>query len=397
MQTLPATLSMTSAPALAPNRMADAARGMAGSFETALEALGASCEPAREDEGPPDSGPPPGSEEEPPDGETENLAWPCLEPLATQGQPPMGPSPAPAAAVTGAAGAGDDGVPAGFSASNGDAAFPLQGATPNGPAPAVQGAQSGFGEMPPSGRIGPQGGAPDLLGGEPPTSAAVPRQASFPPEGRTARIAPELAGGASSPPESARPREVAVAEMPAPAQDGILTATPASACAGSELGQPADLSAGVLVLQAGTRDAPPAVPEATALHRSVPAEPHRQIADAIVRSRDGQVEVTLNPVELGRVTVLLGAEGNPGHLALFVERPETLELIRRHSDQLLRDLRDGGMPDPSLDLLQQDGQGRPRDRGQQGEGWTAAHGRAPDSPREPVARVVSLSRLDIRL
>ena len=39
-----------------------------------------------------------------------------------------------------------------------------------------------------------------------------------------------------------------------------------------------------------------------------PAEPLRQIADAIVRTRDGVVEITLDPIELGRVTVTLAMD-----------------------------------------------------------------------------------------
>lgn len=82
-------------------------------------------------------------------------------------------------------------------------------------------------------------------------------------------------------------------------------------------------------------------------------EPHRQIADAIVRTQDGRIEILLDPIELGRVTVTLGSDDGQG-LGITAERPETLDLIRRHSDMLLRDLRDSGMPDARLDFLRQD-------------------------------------------
>lgn len=81
-----------------------------------------------------------------------------------------------------------------------------------------------------------------------------------------------------------------------------------------------------------------------------PAEPLRQIADAIVRTRDGVVEITLDPIELGRVTVTLAMDRHAS-LGIVAERPATLELIRGHTDQLLRDLRDNGMPDARLDFL----------------------------------------------
>lgn len=136
-------------------------------------------------------------------------------------------------------------------------------------------------------------------------------------------------------------------------------------------------------------------------HAAVPhVEPHRQIADAIVRTRDGAVEILLDPVELGRVTVLLGHESQPGRLGILVERPETLDLIRRHTDDLLRDLRSSGMPDAQLDFLRQDGDGRPRHH----PAATSAIGAG--RPPEPVDDVAtppvrplagSSSRLDIRL
>lgn len=130
------------------------------------------------------------------------------------------------------------------------------------------------------------------------------------------------------------------------------------------------------------------------------AEPHRQIADAIVRTSSGQVEVMLDPVELGRVTVLLGVEGNPDRLALLVERPETLELIRRHSDQLLRDLRENGMPGARLEDLRQDDSGSRRDNLPRPPGTSDPTGSPGPALSDPAtgtpARPVALGRLDIR-
>ncbi|HHW33454.1 MAG TPA: hypothetical protein GXX24_04855 [Paracoccus solventivorans] len=128
------------------------------------------------------------------------------------------------------------------------------------------------------------------------------------------------------------------------------------------------------------------------------AEPHRQIADAIVRTSSGQIEITLDPVELGRVTVLLGEDGNPGRLALLVERPETLELIRRHSDQLLRDLRENGMPDARLEDLRQDDSAHRRDNPPRAPGQPEGESpdRIPPLLAAETARPVALGRLDIR-
>ena len=143
---------------------------------------------------------------------------------------------------------------------------------------------------------------------------------------------------------------------------------------------------------------PPARAEAAAPHPPHVPAPERPVADAIVRTRGGQVEVVLNPVELGRVTLLLGAEGDPGHLGLYVERPETADLIRRHSDQLLRELRENGMPEARLDLLRQDGQGRNRGSGfRQPSPAGAPEGARVGPADRPAPPALSLSRLDIRL
>lgn len=94
--------------------------------------------------------------------------------------------------------------------------------------------------------------------------------------------------------------------------------------------------------------------------RSAPQiPPHRQIADAIVRSSGSVVEITLAPVELGRLTVVIGTSGAGTRLGVIAERPETLELIRRHSDMLLRDLRDSGLPDAQLSYQRSDAAERP--------------------------------------
>lgn len=159
-------------------------------------------------------------------------------------------------------------------------------------------------------------------------------------------------------------------------------------------------AAPVPLAEASSRSPFPARAEAAAAHHPPPAAPERPVADAIVRTREGQVEVVLNPVELGRVTLMLGAEGDPGHLGLYVERPETADLIRRHSDQLLRELGDNGMPEARLDLLRQDGQGQHRGGGFRRAPHAPAA--APEGARavsadRPASPAATPSRLDIRL
>ena len=142
--------------------------------------------------------------------------------------------------------------------------------------------------------------------------------------------------------------------------------------------------------QAARPDAPRAVPM-----------PHQQIVEAVRRSTDRSIELRLWPEELGHVRMSLsGAEGVLS-VQITVERQETLDLIRRHIDSLVRDLRQEGFGDLDLSLGRQgsdgDGASRRDDDGMQ----VAA--RRPDgipdavrtAPRPPPG--LRAGRLDITL
>ena len=67
-----------------------------------------------------------------------------------------------------------------------------------------------------------------------------------------------------------------------------------------------------------------------------------QIAEAVRVPLDGSIEVRLSPEELGRVRVSM-IPGEAGLvIQLVAERPETLDLLRRHADLLAADLHDAG-------------------------------------------------------
>jgi Flagellar hook-length control protein FliK len=121
-----------------------------------------------------------------------------------------------------------------------------------------------------------------------------------------------------------------------------------------------------------------------------------QIADAARTLSDGSVEVRLSPEELGRVRLSL----SPGDMGLTIhvaaERPETLELIRRHIDLLAADLRREGYDGATFSFEQEPRAGddtprRPREQdahaGSTGQ-WTEA---------EKTVRTVPEGRLDLRL
>lgn len=67
---------------------------------------------------------------------------------------------------------------------------------------------------------------------------------------------------------------------------------------------------------------------------------------------DGPVELALAPEELGRLTISLQQEGDFVRVSMMAERPETLDLLRRHAGDLLADLRQSGFSGASFSFGQ---------------------------------------------
>ncbi|MHA6346772.1 flagellar hook-length control protein FliK [Roseivivax sp. CAU 1761] len=88
---------------------------------------------------------------------------------------------------------------------------------------------------------------------------------------------------------------------------------------------------------------PGAPAAATAPGPAAPLPPAwRQVTEVIARRREGTTELRLAPEELGRLQLRL----TPGEAGLAVtisaERPETLDMLRRHIGELARDLTEAG-------------------------------------------------------
>ncbi len=83
----------------------------------------------------------------------------------------------------------------------------------------------------------------------------------------------------------------------------------------------------------------------------------RQVTDAMVIKRDGQVEVTLAPEELGRVRLVMSGREHGLHVVVMAERPEVLDMLRRHAPALLEQFDDTGAGDAALEFRQDDGGG----------------------------------------
>ena len=83
-----------------------------------------------------------------------------------------------------------------------------------------------------------------------------------------------------------------------------------------------------------------------------------QIRDAAAAGNGQKIEVQLNPEELGRVRMSLNSQDTGGTVSILVDRPETLDLMRRHVDQLVREFRNSGWQEVAVSLEQNtDGSG----------------------------------------
>ena len=62
------------------------------------------------------------------------------------------------------------------------------------------------------------------------------------------------------------------------------------------------------------------------------------------------VELRLDPEELGKLRIALRSEGDLMQVSVTAERPETLDLLRRHSDRLMQELQAAGYDGATLDF-----------------------------------------------
>lgn len=76
----------------------------------------------------------------------------------------------------------------------------------------------------------------------------------------------------------------------------------------------------------------------------------QQIRNQLVQSDDGIVEIRLDPPELGRVLMSIQTVEGGLSAQVLVERPETLELLRRHAELLDQALADAGHGDAEINF-----------------------------------------------
>ncbi|MEL6467419.1 MAG: flagellar hook-length control protein FliK [Pseudomonadota bacterium] len=140
----------------------------------------------------------------------------------------------------------------------------------------------------------------------------------------------------------------------------------------------------------------------TAHRADIPAHVTQQIADAMRHNPDKPVEIKLNPVELGRVRMVLTPSEAGVTVSILADRSDTLDLMRRNIDDLGRSLADMGYEDISFsfgqDTSQHDADSDPDAQPDRTETTTIledtapqAHTLRPQNPHHPV------DGIDIRL
>ena len=136
-----------------------------------------------------------------------------------------------------------------------------------------------------------------------------------------------------------------------------------------------------------TQALPPPLP-------AVPAQLIRHLAAA----QTGAVDVLLQPEELGHVKFQIQQQGDSVRILLSAERPETLDLLRRHSDQLLQEFRQSGFSQASLSFGQWDQQQRsPAPPPELVAQFDADFVEAPAAPRPPPVAVNATSGQGLNL
>ncbi len=106
-----------------------------------------------------------------------------------------------------------------------------------------------------------------------------------------------------------------------------------------------------------------------------------QITAALSRSADGATELALSPDELGHVRLRLEPDAaNPDRMVVMItfERPETLDLFRRHATELADALRAAGYAGADIGF----GQGQSGSAGNDAPGSGSAHGSQARSPSD---------------
>lgn len=169
---------------------------------------------------------------------------------------------------------------------------------------------------------------------------------------------------------------------PVPLKPAVLLPTPTADQTSEKSDAPdnlpaPDLPAAAMILLSEPGLTSPAIGLADSVNLTRPAPPHtsgaamaapppanalppRLTTDLVALTKsppNGPVEILLNPAELGQLRFEIQHKGDQLRVMLSVERPETMDLLRRNADQLLGEFRSAGFAGASLSFGQWDQQG----------------------------------------
>lgn len=119
--------------------------------------------------------------------------------------------------------------------------------------------------------------------------------------------------------------------------------------------------------------------------------PSRQLAYAIRQAGTGSTEITLAPEELGRVGFSVHSHEGAAVISIWADRPETLQMLKRFSGDLVADLQEQGFSEADITFAS----GREQGRHQQGFNDEApsrsSNSRKTDAPAESRDQIVNAS------
>ncbi|QEW22742.1 Flagellar hook-length control protein FliK [Marinibacterium anthonyi] len=260
-----------------------------------------------------------------------------------------------------------------------------------------------------------------------PAQQAGPATA-LPPSGRTDMPSPAMPRE-PSPQSSRSPRAGIESAEPRTAREETATApaplSRTAATAGQQPSQPvqnpAVFDAATTLSNTEARVEPSAVQTVDTVSRtfeSAPGQPMvaarpevardigRQLAPSIMAAADGSVDIALSPKELGHVRMSLSVTDTGVTLLVSAERPETIELMRRHSSELSAALREMGYENIAFSFGtggDAGSAGGAQDQNQTGAAVTSEGGDSDPMPNGGAAEPASSGRiapdgsLDIRI
>lgn len=140
----------------------------------------------------------------------------------------------------------------------------------------------------------------------------------------------------------------------------------------------------------------PASPRSATAELRAPPSPVNQIGDVVRATAGSRVELMLAPEELGRVTLSFQPDGDGVRVHLMADRPDTLDLFRRHAADLEAELRAAGYDSASFSFASG---GRDPEGSSEEGGWrqTADSPPDPDPMRPADSGSAGAGALDLRL